>query len=207
MEQTAHAVGDPVMDNEGLTPDELAAFLDGKLEGEELERVQGYLADNPQARQELIKASRIATSAPALTTIRQRPRWLYPAAALAAAAALMISLRPQSRAPSERTSTERRPAIEEAERVVLLSPANGQRIAQDAPFAWHAYGNATYQFVLKDDSGTRLFEKTTQDTVLSLDPSIAAKAKGKLYWTVDAFGENGSVISSAEGEFELVPLK
>lgn len=196
------------MDNEGLTPDELAAFLDGKLEGEELERVQGYLADNPSARQELIKASRIAASAPSVTTVRQRPRWLYPAVALAAAAALMVSLRPQSTAPSEKTSTERRPAIEEAERVELRSPANGQSISQNGvEFAWRPYGNATYQFVLKDDSGSRLYEKTTQDTVLSLDPSIAAKAKGKLYWTVDAFRENGSVISSAEGEFEFLRLK
>ena len=53
-----------VLENDSLTPHEVAAFLEGRLEGEELTRVESYLADHPSARQELIKASRIIESAP-----------------------------------------------------------------------------------------------------------------------------------------------
>ena len=65
MEQRVEELGAAaVMDREPLTAGEIAAFLDGRLEGPELSRVQAVLAADPAARQELIKASRILASAP-----------------------------------------------------------------------------------------------------------------------------------------------
>ena len=208
MEQAARADLEPMIEEDGLSADEIASFLDGKLEGEELDRVESYLADNPEARQELIKASRIVSTAPPVHVVRRRPAWLYPAVGLAAAAALFVSLRPPPTAVTDRTATERTASIESSEHVQLVSPANGQHVERNAaPFVWRSYASGTYHFTLTDESGVILFDTTTQDTAVVLDPSISATAKGKLYWTVDAQGQNGASIRSALSELEFVPLK
>src|SRR5512141_2359278 len=89
MEQRVEELGaTAVMDRESLTPGEIAAFLDGQLEGAELSRVQALLTADPDARQELIKASRIVASAPA--SGQPNRSWIPVFGTLAAAAAIAM---------------------------------------------------------------------------------------------------------------------
>lgn len=207
MSAPAHVTESP-LENSELSAADVAAFLDGQLEGDELKRVQDYLASHPDARQEIIKASRIVTSAPPIHANRRVPRWIYPAAALAAAAAVLVMVRPEAPRTIDRTSTERTASVEGGERIELLSPANGQRVQRSSvSFAWRPYGNATYHFAVTDESGVILFDTITQDTLVTLDPSIAAKSRGKLYWSVEAQAENGSSARSALSELEFENLK
>jgi len=207
MEVTADGAGttNPPMEKKGISPTELAAFLDGHLHGDELARVQSYLADNHEARQELIKASRMISTAPA-SADRRVWRWVVPGVGLAAAAALLIAIQPKSTSRPERLSAERRAPVEQSDRIELVSPANGQQLTEGAAsFSWRRYDGASYRLVISDATGRILYEGTTSDTLVSISPSKLRGASGKLYWTIDALAENGSSLTSGVSEFEIRP--
>lgn len=196
---------DPLIDDKRLSAAELAAFIDGRLQGAELERVQGYLADHPEARQELIAASRIVGSAPvrASQTIR---RWAVPGIGLAAAAALLVVTQLRPNPKPEHISTERREAVEQTDRIDLVSPANGEQLfAGPMVFSWHRYDGASYRLVISDATGRVLHEETTSDTLVSISPSVLKGTSGRLYWTIDALANNGSSLTSGVSEFKVLP--
>src|SRR6185503_12277086 len=183
-----------MLENDPLTPDEVAAFLDGKLEGVELERVESHLAANPAARQEIIKASRIIATSPR----RQGRKWsrLYPLAGLAAAAAIaIVVLRPDG-APASHSpvSTERRGIADEPDRIVVVSPADAGHVSsRDETFTWRAVEGATYRVVISDASGNTVFQTDTGDTTLVIPPSV--RAAGTYYWRVDARAADGTSLT------------
>jgi len=194
--------GAAVIDNGPLDPKDLAAFLDGNLEGTDRERVEALLADNPAARQELIKASRIMSSAPKKET-RRRFRFT-PLIGLAAAAALAVVLiRPGDTArESAPVSTERRGIVDEPERVEIVFPSDAQRVTEaKQPFAWHAVNGARYRVVILDSSGNTVYENTQSDTLLTLPSSV--RSAGTYYWSVDAQHADGTSITSGAHEFVL----
>ena len=206
MEQALESTGDTqVMDNDPLSPDEVAAFLDGRLEGNALERVHARLADDPEARQEIIKARRITSSAPAKKT--QRRRWVPAAGMLAAAAAIAIILLPRgetSRTPAAVVS-ERRGIADESERVEIVLPAQGAQLSRDVTsFTWRSIEGATYRVVVQDESGRTLVQADTRDTSLSV-PDALRKA-GRYYWTVDALSPDGASVTSGVREL-VVPAR
>ena len=136
----------PVIGNDApLDADDVAAFLDGRLEGDELARVEAYLAANPTARQELIKAARILSSVPEKKA-KSRRRY-YPAAGLAAAAVLAIVIFNTGndiRRTSAPVSNERRGIADEPGRIQVVFPGDRQQITGDTPrFAWRAVAGAT----------------------------------------------------------------
>lgn len=191
-----------MFENDPLTPDEVAAFLDGKLEGAELDRVESHLAANPAARQEIIKTSRIIATSPK----HEARKWsrFYPLAGLAAAAAIaIVMLRPDQAANSlTPVSTERRGIADEPDRIVLVSPANAQRITtRDEVFTWRAVEGATYRVVISDASGNTAFQTDTNDTTLAIPSSIRIAAT--YYWRVDARAADGTSLTSGFNEFVL----
>jgi hypothetical protein len=194
--------GAAVIDNEPLNPDDLAAFLDGKLEATDRARLEALLADNPAARQELIKASRIISSAPK-REVRRQFRF-NPLIGLAAAAAIAVVLiRPADTArESAPVSAERRGIGDEPERVEIVSPGDAQHVSSDTqPFAWHAIEGARYRVVILDNDGNTVFENTQSDTLLKLPSSV--RAAGTYYWSVDALAADGTSITSGAHEFVL----
>lgn len=195
-------VGGAVVDNEPLGPDDVAAFIDGHLEGDELARVEAHLADNPAARQELIKVSRIISSAPKQES-RQQFRFARLIGFAAAAAIAFVLIRPGD-APREsaRPSTERRGIGEEPERVEIVSPGDAQRLTGDKQsFAWHAVDGARYRVVILDNNGNTVYENTQSDTLLALPPAV--RSAGTYYWSVDAQYADGTSITSGAHEFVL----
>jgi len=205
MTATANPVVEAALDNKELSAAEIAAFLDGRLEGDALSRVQARLADDPAARQEVIKASRVLAGAPALAA-RPRPmRWIIPAAAVALAASVLIMVQPRATSSPERASTERRPVFEEADQISLVAPVNGALLNPgEGRFVWHGHAGATYRFYLLDETGRELYRRTVSDSILTLGSELAPQ-KGKLYWRVETLAENGTTLTSNFGEFRIRP--
>lgn len=201
MEQALETTGGTqVIENDPLSPDDVAAFLDGRLEGDALERVQARLADDPSARQEIIKARRIASSVPAAGL--QRRRWLPAAGLLAAAAAIaVVVLQPgdASRSPAG-VASERRGVADEPDRVEVVTPAPGDDLSSDvAAFAWRPIEGATYRIVVSDEAGRTLLQENTTDTALSIPGSL--RKAGRYYFKVDAQSPDGSSVTSGVREF------
>jgi hypothetical protein len=188
------------MDDNGLSPDDVAAFLDGRLQGDELARVHAYLAEHPVARQEVIKASRIVSTVPARRK-RSIGRWVYPLAGLAAAAVLFIAIKPPFARVIERVSTERRPSLDQPDRIEIISPLAGQQLRSDtATFTWGSVNGANYHFSITDEAGVQLYQYQTTDTVVKVTGSQVGGATGRLYWSVDAQIDNGSSVASVKTE-------
>ena len=177
--------GAAVIDNEPLNPGDIAAFLDGRLEGAERTRVESQLADNPASRQELIKASRIISSAPK-KEVRRQTRFT-PLIGLAAAAAIAVVLiQPSDTArESAPVSTERRGIGDEPDRVEILSPRDGQSLGNsEREFAWNSVAGSKYHVVIQDVTGRTVHAADVTDTLLTLPASV--RAAGTYYWSVDA---------------------
>lgn len=192
-------------ENEPLSADEIAAFLDGRLEGEELERVQARLADDPLARQEIIKAGRIISSAPARQ--EKKPRWIPAIGVLAAAAAIaVVFVQPDNlNRESRRVASERRGTADEPDRVDLLMPAESESLSVAvSQFAWRPIEGATYRIVVSDAAGRTVLQENTTDTLLRI-PGALRKA-GRYYWSVDALAPDGSSVTSGIHEF-VVPSR
>lgn len=189
-----------VSDDDALTPDEVASFLDGRLSGQELARVEAYLADNPSARHEIIEAARIITTAPKREL--KRSRGAYPLVALAAAAAIAIVLiQPRDALRGGATvPTERRGIADEPVRIELVSPSDGEDVSESGrPFKWRSVEAATYRLVVSDSSGRTIYQASTSDTSLILPQSL--KKPGTYYWSVDALATDGASATSGAHEF------
>lgn len=202
--ETALEHGGPpsMLENDPLSPEQVAAFLDGKLEGAELEQVESQLAANPAARQELIKSARIIATTPS-HGVKKWPRF-YPLIGLAAAAAIaIVVIRPDKTSISTTpVSTERRSIADEPDRILLVSPANSQRVTKrDEPFTWRAVPGATYRVVISDASGNTAFQTDTNDTTLIIPPSV--RDDGIYYWRVDALAPDGTSLTSGIHDFVL----
>ncbi|MEO7367341.1 MAG: hypothetical protein ABIZ36_05250, partial [Gemmatimonadaceae bacterium] len=72
-----------------------------------------------------------------------------------------------------------------------------------ASFSWRKYDGASYRFVISDAAGAILFEKATTDTLLTVSLAMLKAGSGKLYWSVDALGADGSSLTSTLSEFEF----
>ena len=191
------------MQDDPLTPDEVSAFLDGKLDGAELARVENHLAENPGARQEVIKASRILASAPK-HEVRRWPR-SYALIGLAAAAAIAVVIIRPTDNPTRAgvaVSTERRGLGDESDKIELLSPSNAEQITPGREhLVWESINGSTYRVVISDASGNKVFEATTRDTSLALPESI--RASGTYYWKVDGQAADGTSVPSDVKEFVI----
>jgi anti-sigma factor RsiW len=207
MEQSVEALGAAaVMDRESPTAGEIAAFLDGRLEGAELSRVQAILAADPAARQELIKASRIVASAP--SSREPKRSWVPAFATLAAAAAIAIVLIPARNLSrdSAPVSAERRAPADEAPKIQVVVPAEGSSVRNDdRPFTWRGVDGATYRVIVSDVAGNTVLQKNTTDTVLAIPEALLTNEGATYYFAVYALLPDGSSLGSDAHEFVVSP--
>ncbi len=189
------------MQDDPLTPDEVAAFLDGQLDGAELARVESHLAENPGSRQEIIKASRILSSMPKRDARRWPRRYAFIGLAAAAAIAVVI-IRPGDTELRRPVSVERRSTVDEPDKIELISPANAHRLTgRGDQLVWRSIKGATYYVVISDTSGNTVFRTSTSDTSLIIPQSITAA--GTYYWRVDGQTPDGSSVPSDIKEFVI----
>jgi hypothetical protein len=207
MEQSLEELGAAqLMDRESPTAGEIAAFLDGRLEGAELSRVQAILAADPAARQELIKASRIVASAP--SSREPKRSWVPAFATLAAAAAIAIVFIPARNLSrdSAPVSAERRAPADEAPRIQVVVPTEGSLVRNDEhPFTWRGVDGATYRVIVSDVAGNTVLQKNTTDTVLAIPESLLKNEGATYYFAVYALLPDGSSLGSDAHVFVVSP--
>jgi hypothetical protein len=193
-----------VVSEQPLDPEDVAAFLDGTLEGDKLEQVEARLADDSAARQELIRVSRTISSAPQPRR-RDHTRLGFLATLAAAAAIAVVVIRPVDiQGPATSAAIERTVGEGTADVVDIIAPVDNADLAASAkPFVWHSIDQATYRVVVSDSLGQTVYEGNTSDTAISIP--IQLKEGARYYWSVDALVADGS--SAASGAHEFVARK
>jgi predicted anti-sigma-YlaC factor YlaD len=188
--------------------EELAGYLDNRLDAAWSARVEAHLASCADCRAELVHARALLDSAPAETiepsvgrARRVRP-WLAAAGILAIASLPLLdrALRPRDESPRFRAASSA------ASRIEIVSPDSRSLNASAITFAWRAVeGASTYHLTLTDSAGTPLFSLVTADT--SVQPPAGAELHGgsSYLWYVDGLTREGRTLTSGVHSFSTLP--
>ena len=166
-----------------LGADEVVAYVDGAIAEEQRGRVQAHLAACADCRAEVRDVMAVVRTLPDVRRARRR-LWIPAAAAVAAAAIVLVWLRP----PSERTAIgdeHRKGSVTTTVAPRPVAPA-GAVAAVDTLVWSSAPGADAYRVRLFDANGTVLWEGQTIDTVAPLPATIALRASASYYWKVEA---------------------
>jgi hypothetical protein len=208
MEQLLPGAEQPVsavmMPEEDISPEEMAAFIDDRLSGEERASVEARLARSPDLRAELIAATRIAAAVEASTPRRSSAWKATGLLAAAVAAVVIVAVIPNANRgyrPSA-APAERRVEAEDGGRVDLLAPVDAGAVPfASANFMWRSEGDASYRVTITDDTGATIWTTLTTDTTAALPASVRLRAGNHYYWYVDALRIDGSSITSGPRSF------
>lgn len=184
-----------------LRPEDVAAYLDGRLSGEELERVESVLAESPEARRELVEASRLLATLPVRRSSLRRPMLVAGAAAAAVLALVAIPTILQDRG-TERVSAERPARSDDVTGIRKVLPEDGAEVGPTGVrFLWGTVLGATYHLTITDTQGRTIWQTSTADTTLILPETVPLLGPTSYYWNVDALAPDGS--STTTGIHEL----
>ena len=187
-----------------LTSEELAAYIDGRLDPAQAARIESHMADCAACRADLV-ATRPLVEEASLRVHRGRsyiPR--RGAAWLAAAAVIAIAFLPmlQHAFGSRGSNAQVRATQTSRTTIEVVSPRTAPVDAESVVFAWRPVaGASTYRLTLTDSSGEPLFGGSTAET------TFAAAARAKLHrgshylWYVDALTSDGRTVSSGIRSF------
>lgn len=191
-------------DPNSLSPEQIAAFIDGRVSNEERALIEAHLADNPAARAELVDAARIVAKAPGRRASRMR---FAPIAAIAAAAVFaIVLLKPgSSETRSAPQPAERRGVTEQARAIEMVSPLEGGTLDSHGAFTWHAVDGGSYTIFVLDEAGKTIFQGSIIDTVQPMPAALLKNGAGRYYWSVDALMSDGSSVTSGAREFVVNP--
>ncbi len=193
---------------EDISPEEMAAYIDDRLSGEERASVEARLARSPDLRAELVAATRITAAARA-STRRRSSAWKATAMLVAGVAAVIAVVVVPNRNRDPRPSAapaERRAEAEDGGRVNLLAPMDAAIVPlASANFAWRSEGDASYRITLADATGATVWTTLTTDTTATLPATVLLRPGNHYYWYVDALRIDGSSIASGPRSFTTGP--
>lgn len=203
-QQPASVVTTP---EENISPEEMAAYIDGRLSAEERATVEERLARSPELRAELVAATRLVSTH---EESRARRPFIWRSATLlvtAAAAVALIAVLPRYRGFHQApVPTERRADAEDGGRVRLLTPADAAVVPiASARFSWHPEGDASYRITIADASGATVWTTLTSDTTVTLPSAMSLRPGNHYYWYVDALRADGSSVTSGSQSFTTNP--
>lgn len=207
MEQRAEATRGEVtavIPDGPLPPEDVAAYLDGRLSGEELERVESVLAGSAEARAELVEASRLVATIPERQAQPKR-QWVLVSAVAAAAVLALVMIPSLSQKPAiQQVATERRAAVDGGARIRTVAPEDGEVVGSaGVRFTWDAVPAATYQLTVTDAQGRTVWQAATTDTTLVLPGIAKLSGPASYYWNVDALASDGSSMTTGVREFKV----
>ena len=199
MNDNGQQLSDPMVFTETghLTPEMIAAYLEGEVSGEGRQAVQQHLLTCKECRLDLAEASELGA-------VGRRVRWLAVGAPAAAAAVLAVVLL----GPATRDATNDNPVLrgEQAEGTVLfeaVSPINGTEVSRDSLlFRWRSEGaQAHYVMTLTDENGDVVWTTGTSDTTLGLPRDVGLVSGQTYFWYVDALLEGARSSTTGVQEF------
>jgi hypothetical protein len=177
---------------------ELAAYLDRRLAGRDQERIESHLAGCAECRNELLETKQLLRRS-------RRPRTIAIGSFLAAAAALILVVRPAMtpRSPAEAAAPMR--AGQDAAMMVAYGPI-GESSSVSPAFSWGANQRAsTYRLTVTTGEGTTVWSVSTADTVVTLSDSVRLRQGERYLWVVDALLDDGTTRSTGFREFRVAP--
>jgi hypothetical protein len=164
-----------------LPADEIAAYVDGALAGDERSRVEAHLAECADCRAEVLDVSRIVRTAPDARRTAPRRVWIP---AVAAAALVLLWVGPRAlRAPTDEVHRDGPTTTAITPRPV--APVG--TVASARTLVWSTVPGADrYRVTLFDADGRVLYETQGADTSAAL-PDSTVLAPGRTYlWKVEA---------------------
>lgn len=163
-----------------LEPDEIAAYVDNAVRGDERASIQEHLVACAECRAEVSEVSSIMRTAPDRPGVS--PRIWLPAAAAAAFALLWLG----PRALREQTVPDHR---EEAVTMTVaprpLAPVGVVDSVSVLVWSSVPYANS-YRVRLFDADGMVIWERDAPDTVAAIPDSIVLRSQALYYWRVEA---------------------
>lgn len=176
---------------------EIAAYLDRGLPAQERDRIEDHLAECADCRQNVVEAQAL------LEKVRKPRRLVRVGMLVAAAAALLIVMRPGMLSRGDVADSRMRTETTAAPALVAHGPV-GETSARPLRFMWSADANAlSYRLSVTRANATPLWSASGTDTVAVLPDSIVLHAGERYYWVVDALLNDGSTRSTGIREFEL----
>ncbi len=164
-----------------LSEDDLAAYLDRRLDGDEKKRAEAHLAWCSECRLLLTNASATLHRKGA-----SRRRWVALGPAVAAAAAIVLFVMLPSRLSDRGDSPAHRDVLGAADALPTPIEPRGSVAAVEA-LVWHRLDRADrYRGTLFDSSGSVLWRSETVDTVALLPDSVRLSTGSTYLWRVEA---------------------
>ena len=189
-----------------LEPEELAAYLEGRLAPADREWVESHLAGCDDCRSDAVGAFRSIQDGES----RSRPRWPPLTLAAAAVAALVIGgnavfERGRSEAPAPFRSGADAADFDQVGEIDIVSPVEGRLVAgEGVVFVWRAESaDSFYRLTLMDGAGDVLWRTSTTDTTAAPGPDVALRAGETYFWIVDALASGGRTATSGAHSFRL----
>lgn len=164
-----------------LSEDDLAAYLDRRLEVDEEKRVEAHLAWCSECRMLLANASGALRGWAA-----RRSRWVVLGPAVAAAAAIVLFVVLPSRLPDRGESPTHRDVVGVGDALPMaIEPRDTVAVVE--ALVWHSLERADrYRGTLFDSSGVVLWRGETVDTVVALPDSVRLSRGSTYLWRVEA---------------------
>jgi len=186
-----------------LTSEELAAYLDRRVDAASQARIDAHLAFCPACRAELVEARLLVDSASIEHARSRGARAPHPRVWLAAAGIIAIALLPLARivVRSRDVSVSERAAKPAPAAIEVLSPPNLAVDRAAVVFAWRpVVGASTYRLTVTDSSGAPLLTVVTKDTVHAAR-AIDLHRGGSYLWYVDGLTSDGRAVTSGIQSF------
>jgi hypothetical protein len=177
---------------------EIAEYLDRRMARADRERAEAHLAGCTECRQELTQSYRLVNR-------MRRPRRLAIGSLVAAAAAVLLFVRPglEPRLPPAVDSVVRNGGDSSA--IVAYGPI-GETSHFPIRFVWGAQpGVTTYRLTVSRADGMVTWSSSSVDTVVTLPDTIPLLTGERYLWVVDALLDDGGTRSTGLHDFRPVP--
>ena len=174
-----------------VSPNALAAYIDGTLDGPARAAMIHHLADCADCRSELLDARRV------LRPARTR-QVVGVAAGLAVAASLLVMV-----LPTDRGGPTAEPLRAGGDTGALLAHGPlGEVSGSPIALAWAPAGpGAAYRVALTTVDGTPVWRASTADTVVTLPDSVTLAPHTTYRWWADALLADGTTRTTGVREF------
>jgi hypothetical protein len=182
-----------------VRPEELAAYLDGKLRPEERQIAERHLLVCAECRQDLAEAAELGAGP-------RRSAWVKLGVPFAVAAVLTLAVIGRGDrvpAPEAGPPVLRGPQAEGTRALASVGPANRAGVTLDSlVFRWRsAGGQAHYVLTVTDQAGDVTWTTSTSDTSVALPPGVGLRSGERYYWYVDALLEGATSFTTGVREF------
>ena len=191
-------------ENAHLTPEELAAYLDGDLQAGERARIEAHLADCQACLDEVAVIDRLARAKPGRSL---RPRYVQAAVACAAAAVVLFLALPDR--PLNAPDELRTPATgidSGASTLGALEPIGVVTAEDGIILRWEAASAGTlYRIALLDSVGSVLWNAETRESSLPIPPEIRERLQpgASYFWRADALLPDLRTATTGDQPFSL----